>query len=108
MPMRKELKELHEEARQQGFRVEEGAHNVKRCGHPDPTQPMFVSGKSPSDRRAFDNFVRKFRRAGLEWPPKNKKDRRIGRRGKGDASVECACGDGRPGPYQPERDQRSP
>ena len=72
MTLNKEVRELIEEARRQGWRIE-----TLRSGHtmmyaPDGEGKVPVAG-TPSDRRALKNVISRMRRHGFEWPPKGRR-----------------------------------
>ncbi|MCL6521914.1 MAG: hypothetical protein K6U79_06000 [Firmicutes bacterium] len=66
--MDREVHELIEEAKRQGWRVDDSGKHVK-VYPPDKSLPPVVIGKTPSDWRAWRNNVARLRRAGLKWPP---------------------------------------
>ena len=70
-----EWKKLVKEARNQGWRVEQGRKGQLKLIPPQPDRDMVVLHRTPSDRRAFRNAVAELRRRGLEWPPPRKGER---------------------------------
>lgn len=70
--MKKEIREIVEEAQRQGWRVE-----IAKSGHiklfpPDPTKSLVTLPGSPSDQRWRDNALADMRRRGFRWPPQKK------------------------------------
>jgi hypothetical protein len=71
--MAKDIKDIVEAARNQGFRVERTKKGHWVFYSPDTSRkPVFHSG-TPGDRRAIDNLLAELRRAGFVWPPKGRK-----------------------------------
>lgn len=69
--MRKEVREIVEEAVRQGWRV-----RMLKNSHPLLLAPdgktMVVLPSTPSDRRSLDNAVARMRRARFKWPPERR------------------------------------
>lgn len=70
--MKKEVREIVQEAQRQGWRVE-----IAKSGHiklfpPDRTQTMVTIAGTPSDHRWRENALAELRRRGFRWPPEKK------------------------------------
>lgn len=66
--MKKEMNEILDELRRQGWRVVLGAH--VKAYPPDESKPMVAMSSTPSDVRGLKNNIAQLRRSGFEWPPK--------------------------------------
>ena len=66
--MRKEVRELAEEAERQGWRRKELASGHVQLLGPDGATIVTIPG-SPSDRRWRANAVARLRKGGFKWPP---------------------------------------
>jgi len=72
--MRKDIREIIDEARRQGWRVD-----IAKSGHiklfpPDRTLSPVVLAGTPSDHRWRENTVALMRQRGFRWPPEHKKE----------------------------------
>ena len=66
--MRKEVRDLVEEAERQGWRRKELASGHVQLLCPDGATIVTIPG-SPSDRRWQANAVARLRKGGFKWPP---------------------------------------
>lgn len=65
MRFSKELRKLIKELEMQGFRVEDKGTKIM-IFPPDPSQPIVGTHKTPSDHRAWKNFMADLRRVGFK------------------------------------------
>lgn len=68
--MKKEVKELVEEAQRQGWRVEIAGSGHIKLFPPDRSLSPVVLASTPSDHRWRDNAISQMRRRGFRWPPR--------------------------------------
>lgn len=66
---KKEVREIVEEARRQGWRVEEGKRGHVKLFAPDG-RTIVTLPSTPSDHRSLKNSIAEMRWAGFKWPPK--------------------------------------
>lgn len=64
--MKADLRDVSERAREHGWVVERTNSNHWRFIPPDPTKPIVVTGGTPSDYRAYKNFLSQLKRSGLD------------------------------------------
>lgn len=65
--MPNDWEEIQGAALEQGWRVEKIKKGV-RLVPPDPSKPMVVIHRTPSDHRALKNTIAQMRRSGFVWP----------------------------------------
>ncbi len=70
--MKREWRELIEEAQRQGWRAERTQRGHWQLFAPDGRTIVTLPG-TPSDWRAFRNTIAQMRRAGFRWPPEGRR-----------------------------------
>lgn len=60
--------EVRDALKEQGWVVERTNNNHLKFVPPDATQPICITGSTPSDWRAWKNNAAKLRRCGLKLP----------------------------------------